>query len=231
MRTVSLVNKIESYRLSSDLHIHTNYVGGKHYIGECVKKAEGNGLELIAITEHVRRDLTYPFSKLLQDIYKVRERSHLHILVGAEAKVIDLNGNLDISDQVWGELDVVLGCFHSWFGVLPPTKGEYLKALLNMIKKHNVDVWAHPFLFAENYNIHLENEEVLEIIEALKKNNVFLEINLRHWCSLEPYLILFMNEKVPWVIGSDAHCIEHIWNKTKPDFIDHGSWRKLKSYG
>jgi len=93
METVSLAYELKRYQLSSDLHIHTNYVDGKHSVAECVKKAEENGLELIAITEHVRRSLTYDFSELLQDIYEARERSRVRILVGAEAKVIDADRN------------------------------------------------------------------------------------------------------------------------------------------
>lgn len=224
METASLAYKLKRYQFSSDLHIHTNYVDGKHSVAECVKKAEENGLELIAITEHVRRHLTYDFAKLLDDIYEARESSHSHILAGAEAKVIDLNGNLDISDQLREKIDIVLGCFHSWFGESPPTRAEYLEALLNMIRNHNADAWAHPFLFADSYDFHLESEEVLEITKALKENGIFFEINLRYQCPPEPFLTLLIDERVPWVIGSDAHSKEDIWDKSKPAFMSWDTW-------
>lgn len=227
METVSLPYKLKRHQLSSDLHIHTNYVDGKHSVAECVKKAEENGLELIAITEHVRRNLTYDFSGLLRDLYKAREKSRLNILIGAEAKVIDLDGNLDIPDQVRQKVDVVLGCFHSWFEEVPPTKGKYLEALLNMIRKRKADIWAHPFLFASNYNLDFEVGKVVEIIQALKESGILFEINLRHRCPQEPFLTLLLNEKIPWVIGSDAHYDKEIWDRVKPDFINLENWQKM----
>ena len=231
METASLAYKLKRYQFSSDLHIHTNYVDGKHSVAECVKKAEENGLELIAITEHVRRNLTYDFSKLLQDVYEAREKSGLNVLVGAEAKVIDGEGNLDIPHWVKEKVDVVSACFHSWFDKTGPKKDEYLNALLNMIRRHDTDIWAHPFLFLSNYNLHIEVNEVPEIINALKENGVFFEINLRYQCPPELFLTLLIDERVPWVIGSDAHQKDHIWDRTKPDFINPDSWGKLQNYG
>lgn len=230
MKTGTLAYKLKRYQLSSDLHIHTNYVDGKHSVAESVKKAEENGLELIAITEHVRRHLTYDFGKLLDDIYEARGKSRLNILVGAEAKVIDLDGNLDISDEVRRKTDIVLGCFHSWFRESPPMRGEYLRASLNMITKRNADIWAHPLLFSNNKPL-FETEETLELVKALKENGVFFEINLRYQCPPKPYLRLFMEQGVPWVIGSDAHCIEEIWNGSKPAFMDGDTWLNCQKLG
>lgn len=227
MGGASLAYKLKRRRFSSDLHIHTNYVDGKHSVAECVKKAEENGLELITITEHVRRNLTYDFSKLLQDVYEAREKSGLNVLVGAEAKVIDGEGNLDISPWVREKVDVILACFHSWFGKTAPKKDEYLNALLNMIRKRNADIWAHPFLLAHNHNFHFDATEVLEIIKALKDNGAFFEVNLRYQCPPEPFLTLLINARVPWVIGSDAHCVEEIWHKKRPGFINMESWQNM----
>ena len=227
MEMESLARKLNRFRLSGDLHIHTNYVDGKHSIADCVRRAEEKGLELIALTEHVRRNLTYDFNVLLQEIDKAREKSKLHIWVGAEAKVIDLDGNLDISNQVRDKVDVVLGSFHSWFEETPPTKGKYLESLLNMIRKRKADIWAHPYVFLNNCNLHLEVEEVREVAQALKESRMFFEVNLRYRCPPEPHLTVFISEEVPWVIGSDAHSKEDIWDKTRPGFIRLESWQKM----
>jgi len=218
----------ESYLLSSDWHIHTNYVHGRHTISECIEYARKRGLKLIVIVEHVRKKLTYDFAKLLKEVNKEREKSKIKVLLGAEAKVIDINGDLDISRKVKRKLDVLYGAFHSWFYQTTPTKEEYIETLLNMIKKREFDVWAHPFLLPTNYGIQFNDDEFLEIINAIKKYKIFIELNLLYKLPPSDFLTFILEESVPIVIGSDAHSKYEIWDGKKPDFINFECWQKIK---
>lgn len=71
------------------------------------------------------------------------------------------------------------------------------------------------------------DDEVLEIAKDLKENGVFFGINLGHQCPPKPYLTLLVNDRVPWVIGSDAHCVEEIWDGVKPSFINLENRQKI----
>ena len=57
--------KYQSYLTSGDWHIHTNYTDGENSIEDYCERALKNGLELIAFTEHVRRDLDYAFGQFI----------------------------------------------------------------------------------------------------------------------------------------------------------------------
>lgn len=229
MNKSNLMHLRDKFLLTSDWHIHTNYVHGKHTIPECVKKGEENGLKLIVIVEHVRQNLTYDFSELLEEIDMTKKESKIKLLSGAEAKVKDINGSLDMSSKVKKKVDVVYGAFHSWFKQTTPAKEEYLEALLNMIKRKEIDIWAHPFLLPTRYGIHFEDNEILEIVKTIKKYEIFVEINLRYKLPPTNFLNTIFKVSIPFVISSDAHSKYEIWDKSKPDFFSSEVWQKIKN--
>jgi len=69
-------------------------------------------LELIAFTEHVRRNLDYDFDDFVAEVYSAKDKFDLEILAGCEAKVVDSEGRLDVSDDILKECEIVLGVFH-----------------------------------------------------------------------------------------------------------------------
>ena len=62
------------YLGTGDWHCHTRYTDGRNTVMEMCTQAQKNGLELIAFTEHVRRSLSYDFSKLEADVKKARKK-------------------------------------------------------------------------------------------------------------------------------------------------------------
>jgi len=222
---IKLKNK---FLFNSDWHIHTNYVHGKNSILQCAQKAKDNNLQLIVIIEHVRKKLTYNFSDFLKDIEVAKGISGIQILSGVEAKVIDIRGNLDLPSMVIDKVDLIYGVFHSWFKDTIPIKKEYLKALFNLIEKRRINLWGHPFLIPEKYNIHFRKDEILKIIQFIKENELFIEINLRHQLPPSNFLNIILEQSVPFVISSDAHNCMEIWNKEKPIFINSQIWQKMK---
>jgi len=55
-----------------DLHIHTNFVHGRNSIEELARQATKEGLEVIAFTEHARKDSDY-IAAFSADIMSVRQ--------------------------------------------------------------------------------------------------------------------------------------------------------------
>ncbi len=201
--------RYKDYLHRGDWHVHTSYTDGKNTVFEYCEKAEKLGLELIAFTEHVRKELSYNFEDFMSDIYSARDKFDLIVLGGCEAKVLDLEGNLDVSEEVLRHCEVVLGVFHSFpFG----TKADYLKALKHMLRNPNVDIWAHPTLFAEKNKFELCDVEIKRIIEECKNNRVLIEKNMRYNLPNERFMDILIGKKWNFTIGSDAHTTKELRN-------------------
>ena len=196
--------KYKDYLERGDWHVHTNYSDGENTVFEYCEKAIENGLELIAFTEHVRRELTYNFDDFLADVYSAREEFSLKILVGCEAKVINLDGELDVTDGVLKKCDVVLGAFHGF-----PFEGkkDYLTALDNMLKNPDVDVWAHPTLLASRKNFNITIEEEKRIIKECIENEILIEKNIRYKLPGDEFTRIARELDAKFVQGSDSHKI------------------------
>ena len=188
-----------------DWHTHTKYTDGRNTVTEMCRQAERNGLELIAFTEHVRKSLTYDFGRLVKDVEAARKRFKLKILVGCETKVLDKDGNLDVSPETLKRCDIVLATFHSF----PHShKRELESALASMLGNPEVDIWTHPITFFQK--CPLCEKDVHKIISLCKKNSVLIENNVRPRYR-SPRLIdacRKMGAKI--ATGSDAHGVEDL---------------------
>jgi len=134
-----------------DFHVHTDYTDGKNTVIEYCQKARQNNLKLIAFTEHVRKSITYDYDDFLSDISQAKSEFHdIKILSGCEAKVLNINGELDAPEEILDQCDIVVGVFHSF---RYKDKKNYLTALKAMLRNPVVDIWGHPMLFAERHNM------------------------------------------------------------------------------
>lgn len=202
--------KYKQFLHTGDWHVHTNYTDGKNTILEYAQKAVENNLELIAFTEHVRRIMDYSFEDFMSEVYSVKDKFNIEILVGCEAKVIDTDGNIDVSPDVLKKCDIVLGTFHEF---KPKNKAAYLLALKNMLKNRDVDIWAHPTLFAKKNNFLLSDEEICELVELCYTNEVLIERNKKHDVPNITFLNFSSIRGLNFVFGSDAHQIDELLDR------------------
>jgi DNA polymerase (family 10)/putative hydrolase len=194
------------YLDTGDWHCHTKYVDGRNTVMEMCGRAQKNGLELIAFTEHVRRELSYDFGRFVKDVENARKRfPRLKILVGCEAKVLDTKGNLDVSQETLRKCDIVLATFHSFPAA---DKNEMESALKNMLENPDVDIWTHPITFFQK--CPMCEKDVYGIIKLCIRNNVLIENNIRgrYRCPRLMEECRKMGAKI--VTGSDAHGVEDI---------------------
>ena len=193
-----------------DWHIHTFYTDGKNSVSEIVKEAKLKSLHSIAITEHVRKELTYDFNLLMNQIKLSEKKYNITVFVGCEAKVIDNSGNLDVSQETLQKCDLVLGAFHQF----PNNKIKYFNAILAMLGNPIVNIWAHPLRFAHLNNIIFSDSELLCIFKAVKENNVIYEIN-SVFPPTDRQVRLINSYKIGYCFGSDSH---DKTNLLSPDF-------------
>jgi len=191
-----------------DVHVHTDYTDGKNTIREYCQKALQNNIEAIAFTEHVRRNLDYNFDDFLLDIERARrEFSQLVISSGCEVKVLNTKGELDATENVLRQCEIVVGVFHSF---KHQDKRSYLATLRAMLRNPIVDIWGHPTLFLNKHGIKLLEDEITEIIDTCIEENVLIERNLKYNVPDANFIRLALSKGAKLVIGSDAHGVDEL---------------------
>lgn len=199
--------------MCGDFHVHTNYTDGKNTIIEYCQKARQNKLKVIAFTEHVRKDITYNYEDFLSDIFQAKsEFDDVKILSGCEAKVLNINGELDAPEVALDQCDVVIGVFHSF---KYEDKKNYLVALKSMLRNPIVDVWGHPTLYAKKHNIKLDEEEIKEIINVCIEQGILIERNLKYNLPDINFVKLAISKGAKFVMGSDAHSVSELLTMQK----------------
>ena len=204
-----------------DLHIHTNVVHGRNSIEELARQATKEDLEIIAFTEHARKDSTY-ISAFLEEIMNVRQSCNIRILSGVECRIINTKGDVDTNDNISGKVDIVLGALHKY-----PSDVDYefiatenlshieaaeieTEATLNAIKKSIITSLAHPTrIYSEHFDQRFPKDMLIQILRCCTDNGVAFELNAQTKY-LEYIMDMCIKENALISIGSDAHSIEQV---------------------
>jgi len=199
-----------------DLHMHTNSTPHAYStFEECVARALSKEMEIIAITNHgpALPDSPHWWSLKNMEVFP-RKIENLEILRGVEANIMDQEGNIDINNIVYQMLDIILAGFHTIKEYGDTTsKKKNTNALINVMKKQQVDIITHP----GNPSFPLDYEK---IVENAKKYNIALEMNNSSlWVSrkgsapnCEKILSLCKDNGNIISLGSDAHISYDIGN-------------------
>ena len=175
----NLPHLVELGDIKGDLHMHTSYSDGANTIEEMVEGAKKRGYEYIAITDHVGAlQIANAINEetLLKEIEVIRDLNSqekgIRILAGAEAN-IDLEGNLDLSENILKKLDVVVGGIHS---KLKMPREEITNRVVTALSNKHLTILSHPIgqLLNKRPGSDLD---LTQVFEAAKKRGKILEIN------------------------------------------------------
>lgn len=208
-----------------DYHIHTCYSDGKGAIEEFVKEAVKKNMQEIAITDHVWKTSKW-IPKYVKEIKSIRAKYDFPVLVGIEAKAINLSGDIDAPDEAIQNAQIVMGTCHRYpseedyefydHGKLTIEEAASIEAetIINMIKRREIDVIAHPTRsFYKFYPKHKGNFPLRyldEIAKTATKYGVALEWNEK-W-GKDFILECYLKNNVSIVLGSDAHLPSEVGN-------------------
>jgi putative hydrolase len=213
-------------QLFADYHIHSRYSDGRATIRQLAEAALAKGLEAITICDHgpnnIGAGVKSPgsFLEAKQEARKIaKDFPNLELKVGAEANVIGLNGEIDVPEEIYKKLDWLTVGLHpyiwpkdlrtGWSYVVGNqlhtiTEGQRrkciernTKALVEAIRRHKVDVVAHPGL-----GVPVDIEEVAK---ACAETNTAFEINTGHRYQYVSDLVRVAKTGVKFVVNSDAH--------------------------
>ena len=170
---------IEQDDIKGDLHVHSLWSDGGNTIAQMADAARKLGYSYIAVTDHsqslkVARGLsTSDLKKKKNEINRVKKGlKNFKVLFGTEVD-IDSQGNIDYSDSVLKEFDVVVAAIHTGF---KQSKEQLTKRIIKACGNRYVHIIAHPtgrlWGARDAYAIDLD-----EIFKVSKETNTYLEVN------------------------------------------------------
>jgi DNA polymerase (family 10) len=207
----ALPQLVELADLKGDLHAHTDWSDGGNTLEEMLRAARNYGLKYLAITEHSDRlkiaGGLAPRRLLAQidEIDRLNQRySDITLLKGIEVEIL-ADGRLDLSDDVLGRLDLVIGSIHSYFG-LPLDKQT--DRILRAMDHKFFSILAHPInrLIHERAPIEVDMPKV---IQKARDRGCYLELNSnpRRLDLYDTYCRIAKEQGVLVAIDSDAHSV------------------------
>jgi DNA polymerase (family 10) len=202
--------------IRGDVHMHTTTTDGRNTIEEMAEAARARGYQYIAITDHSKNLAMangLDDKRAVEHIHKIRtadERTDgIKILAGVEVDIL-AEGELDLSDSVLEQMDVVVASVHSHFQQEP---AQMTDRLLRVVSNPNTSILGHPtgrlLLRREAYGFDLQ-----AVLKAAAQHGVAMELNafpdrldLR-----DVHLRMAKAQGVKVVINTDSHHTSHLEN-------------------
>lgn len=160
----SVPELIELKDIRGDVHMHTVATDGKNTIREMAEAAAAHGYEYIAITDHSKNlAMTNGLDdqralEHIRNIHKVdgEMEGRIRVLTGIEVDILG-DGELDLSNEVLAQMDVVIGSVHSLFS---QPREQMTERVLRALENPYLRILGHPtgriLLRREPYAIDLE---------------------------------------------------------------------------
>ena len=200
--------------LEGDVHMHTVETDGRNTIEEMAEAAKGRGYTYIAITDH-SKNLAFANGlddkRALMHIQRIRSASDqiegITILAGVEVDIL-ADGDLDLSDAVLAEMDIVIASVHSVFNQEP---AKMTDRLLKAIANPNVSLIGHPTgriqLRRDAYHYDMD-----AVLTAAAQHKVAMELNSYpdRLDLNDVHLRQAKQRGVKIVINTDSHHTSHL---------------------
>lgn len=217
--------------LFGDYHTHTKYSRNNHGKGTILENASvalNKGLKQIAITEHGFGHLFYGVKRrdipsMKEDILNAKEITGVDILLGVEANLISLDGQIDVNEEDFEFLDILLLGFHQM--VKTPTMNDWNKliaanifgspfapsserlnrnttAYLKALDKYPIDIITHL-----NAGCPVDT---LAVAKMAKEKGTYIELNGKRINFTDREIITMAEEGVKFIVDSDAHSPDRV---------------------
>ena len=206
--------------IKGDLQMHSTASDGKNSIEEMAEAARKLGHEYIAITDHSKAVTVangLDEKRAVAHIKKIHSLSEedlgIRVLAGAEVDILK-DGELDYSDEILAQLDVVVCSVHSYFNL---DRAAMTERILAAIENPYTQIIAHPtgrlLLRRDAFDYDME-----KVLDACAKHGVAMECNSYpdRLDLKDVYLRMCKERGVKVVISTDAH------TTTNLSFIRYG---------
>jgi DNA polymerase (family 10) len=210
----TLPHLITQEDLQGDVHMHTVETDGKNTIEEMAEAARARGYKYMAITDHSKN---LAFANGLDDKRAVEHIARIHaagkkidgitIFAGIEVDIL-AEGDLDLSDDVLAQMDIVIASVHSVFNQEP---AQMTDRLLKAISNPNTSLIGHP-----TGRMQLRRDSYLfdmsAVLAAAAKHKVAMELNAYpdRLDLNDVHLRQAKQQGVKIVINTDSHHTSHM---------------------
>lgn len=196
-------------RIAGDTHTHTVACG--HALStfeENINAAREKGHRFICATEHAPAMKNAPprwyFKTLQQSVPRVWR--DIVIIKGVETNILDIEGRLDLEEEMLSSLDWVIASLHAGVIGLPMDPTDATEVWCNVAKNPWVDVIGHVG------NPNAQPNDWNRVMEAFREGNKIVELNCSSRTSRPgseticcKVAALCRDYRVPIVLSSDAH--------------------------
>jgi len=200
--------------LQGDVHMHTVETDGRNTIDEMAGAAKERGYKYMAITDH-SKNLAFANGlddkRAVEHIARIREANKkidgIKILAGIEVDIL-AEGDLDLSDDVLAQMDIVIASVHSVFNLEPEKMTE---RLIKAISNPNTSLIGHPtgriLLRRDSYGFDMHT-----VLTAAAKHKVAMELNAYpdRLDLCDAHLRQAKQHGVKIVINTDSHHTSHM---------------------
>lgn len=200
--------------LQGDVHMHTVETDGKNTIEEMAEAAMTHGYKYMAITDH-SKNLAFANGlddkRAVEHIQRIREVGKkfegITVFAGIEVDIL-ADGDLDLSDDVLAQMDVVIASVHSVFNQEP---AKMTDRVLKAIENPNTSIIGHPTgriqLRRDGYQFDMH-----AVLTAAAKHKVAMELNAYpdRLDLNDVHLRQAKQHGVKIVINTDAHHTSHM---------------------
>lgn len=212
--------------LFGDYHTHTKYSRHGHGKGSVLENASvaaDKGLKQIAITDHGFNHQFYGVRRkdipdVQEDILNAKEVTGVDILLGVEANLISRNGDIDVREEDYEFLNLLLMGHHRMVKMtnckdtlalnyvnmiaspFAPSKQRLNRnttAFLKALDKYPIDVITHL-----NYGFPTDT---LAVARMAKQKGTYVELNGKRINFTDQELDIMASEGVKFIVNSDAH--------------------------
>jgi DNA polymerase (family 10) len=200
--------------IQGDVHMHTVETDGRNTIEEMAEAAKARGYKYMAITDHSKN---LAFANGLDDTRAVAHNARIReagkqiegitIFAGIEVDIL-ADGDLDLSDDVLAQMDLVIASVHSVFN---QDSAKMTERLLKAIGNPNTSIIGHP-----TGRIQLRREayafDMTAILSAAAKHKVAMELNSYpdRLDLNDVHLRQAKQQGVKIVINTDSHHTSHM---------------------
>ena len=170
-KTEPVPRRLSDISIEVDSHTHTIASGHAYStLAENVRAAAERKLKLVAITDHGPAMPGGPHYWYFVNMKVIpRVIDGVGVLRGVEANIMNVDGDLDINDEIQAHVDIVLASLHEPI-INPSNTSDHTKAVINAIGSGNIDVFAH----GGNPRFPIDIDQVAQ---AAADHNVLVEIN------------------------------------------------------
>lgn len=219
--------RIEEYEIFADYHTHTCHSHGADTVLDNVQAAAAIGLQAVAISDHGPASLfgigvasIDTFDTIRKEVDAARaEYPDLDVLLGVEANVVSVAGELDVPLEWQEKFDIILVGLHPLVRWRSPAEGvrllgmnagsrywrrwqaaarrENTRAIVNAVRRNRVHIVTHP-----GYRLSIDTEK---LARACADSGCAMEISGSHEHTSIEYIQVAMGQGATFALGSDAH--------------------------